>query len=86
MDTTPNQTPKIFATLVRGALYKYHGKTFTPGMSVEVTAAEQAYLKEHAVDVLTVEGEEVIRAKFAFSDGNATSVSGSKSRPRTRTR
>jgi hypothetical protein len=87
MSDTSNAAPKIYATLVRGALYKYHGKTFVPGEPLEVTAAQAAYLKEYAVDILTVEGEEVIRPKFAISNsGDAASVSGPKSRPRTRTR
>jgi hypothetical protein len=82
-----NAAPKIYATLVRGVVYIYGGKTFEANSPVEVTAAERAYLEVEAVDVLTVEDEEVLRQKFTFAvEGEATNVSGTQSRPRTRAR
>lgn len=85
-----SQTAKLFATLVRGNVYILGEKIFETGVPVEVTAAEKATLEADAVDYLTVEEEEVARAKFTFTDGlpagEDSDVSGTQSRPRTRSR
>lgn len=70
--TTPpaKEAPARYATLVRGRVYYYGTRLFERHKSQPVTEAEELYLEEHAVDEVTVEGENEHqpRQKFEFSD------------------
>jgi len=63
-----SDTKKIFATLVRGSIHIYAGKTFEQGKPVEVTAKEKAHMEVHAVDSMMAGGEEIAFPKFKFTD------------------
>ena len=52
------------ATLKRGRLYVYGGQKFEKGKAVGVSEETADYLRENAVDHITVEGESEARPKF----------------------
>jgi hypothetical protein len=72
MSTTENTSNTvIWATLSRGRVYFYNGKEFHFEVPQIVTQAEHDYLKDNAVDQVTVEdeGEHQNRSKFTFTTG-----------------
>lgn len=72
-DATPDKKEEgRFGVLVRGRVYYLRDKVFEKGKPVPVTAEEEEYLKEHAVDEVTVEDEfeHQPRQKFLFLDAS----------------
>jgi hypothetical protein len=59
-----------WGVLVRGRVYYYREKIFEQGVPKPVTAEEELWLDEHAVDEVTVEDEfeHQPRKKFRFAD------------------
>lgn len=77
-----------FATLKRGRVYFLRDREFAYDVPQQVNAADEAWLKEHAVDEVTVEdeGEFQVRQKFEFTDGPVGDSADAPVSPRTRRR
>lgn len=69
---TSDKTEGRFGVLVRGRVYYLRNKVFERGVPVPVSEEEEEYLKEHAVDEVTVEDEfeHQPRQKFKFLDAS----------------
>lgn len=72
-ETKAEATPDVktrYGVLVRGRVYYLGDKLFERGVPKPVTEEEEVYLKEHAVDEVTVEDEyeHQPRQKFRFID------------------
>lgn len=68
--TEKTDNPRL-ARLVRGRVYFLGDREFGRETALPVTADEEAHLRKHAVDQLTLEGEDEFQHRQKFEFGTA---------------
>lgn len=86
--STKEEATVTYATLIRGRCYFLRDREFVTGVAQIVSDEDRDWLKEHAVDEVTVEGEgeHQKRPKFKFEVAREGDKPEPPSSPRVRSR